>query len=43
MFNKLFDFNGDGKLDAGEKAQEFITFMDITEGSDDDGEKEECD
>lgn len=43
MFNKLFDFNGDGKLDAGEKAQEFITFMDITEGSDDDDEKEECD
>ena len=35
MFNELFDFNGDGKLDAGEKALEFMTFMDIMEGSDD--------
>ena len=35
MFNELFDFNGDGKLDAGEKALEFMTFMDIMKGSDD--------
>jgi hypothetical protein len=38
MFNKLFDFNGDGKLDAGEKALEFMTIMNIIEGSDDDDE-----
>ena len=35
MFNKLFDFNGDGKLDAGEKALEFMTFMSIMDDSDD--------
>ena len=43
MFNKLFDFNGDGKLDAAEKALELMTFMDIMEGSDDDDEKKEDD
>jgi len=36
MFNELFDLNGDGKLDVAEQALEFMTFMDIMDGSDDD-------
>ena len=39
MFNKLFDLNRDGKLDAAERALEYMNFRTITgEGeSDDDG------
>ena len=31
FFNKLFDFNGDGKLDSFEKAAAFGTFMSMME------------
>ncbi len=29
MFNKLFDLNNDGKLDAAETALEFMLFQEI--------------
>lgn len=35
MFNKLFDFNQDGQLDAGESALEFMTFQAIMSGDSD--------
>lgn len=34
MFNKLFDFNRDGKLDAAERALEYMNFRAVT-GEDD--------
>lgn len=39
MFNKLFDLNRDGKLDAAERALEYMNLRTVTsEGeSDDDG------
>lgn len=30
MFNKLFDFNCDGKLDAAERALEYMNFRAVT-------------
>ena len=39
MFNKLFDFNRDGKMDAAERALEYMNFRAVTgeDESDDDG------
>ena len=34
MFDGLFDFNHDGKLDAFEKAAEFATIMSILDDED---------
>ena len=31
LFGDLFDFNGDGKLDAFEKSAEFGTFMNMVD------------
>lgn len=44
MFNKLFDFNHDGKLDAAERALEYMNFRAVTgenADSDDDGQNYE--
>lgn len=45
MLNKLFDLNRDGKLDAGEKALEYMTFRAVTgeDDSDDDDQNYEDD
>ena len=40
MFNRLFDLNGDGKLDAAEQALEYMSFRAVT-GADDDSEDTE--
>ena len=37
MFNRLFDLNGDGKMDAAERALEYMNFRAVT-GADDDVE-----
>jgi hypothetical protein len=42
MFNRLFDLNGDGKLDATESALEYMNFRAVT-GVDDDTEDPEDD
>ena len=38
MYNKQFDLNGDGKMDASERALEYMTFRAVTgeDGSDND-------
>ena len=35
IFGDLFDLNGDGKMDAGEMALEFMVIDEITKGEDD--------
>lgn len=30
MYNKLFDLNGDGQMDASERALEYMTFRAVT-------------
>mgnify|MGYP003308908359 FL=1 len=42
MFNRLFDLNGDGKMDAAERALEYMNFRAVT-GADDDAEDTEDD
>ena len=42
MFNRLFDLNGDGKLDATDSALEYMNFRAVT-GADDDAEDTEDD
>ena len=41
LFGNLFDFNGDGKLDAFEKAAEFGAFMQMIDSEEQDGENED--
>ena len=36
IFGSLFDFNGDGKLDAFERGMEFMAFQQIMGGGSDD-------
>ncbi len=40
IFGDLFDFNGDGQLDAFEKAVEFGVFMDMIDSLEDDEQDE---
>ncbi len=40
MFNKMFDFNHDGKLDAAERALEYMNFRAVT-GADDDSDDDD--
>lgn len=40
LFGDLFDFNGDGELDALEKAVEFGAFMDMIDSLEDDEQDE---
>ena len=35
LFGGVFDFNGDGKLDAVERAAEFMAFVDLMSVTDD--------
>ena len=35
IFGDLFDLNGDGKMDAGEMALEFMVIDEMTKGEDD--------
>lgn len=42
MYNKLFDFDGDGKLDPGEQALEYMTFRAVT-GADEEEETDDAD
>lgn len=41
MYNALFDFNGDGKSDVGERVLEYMSFLAVTRenDTDEDGEK----
>ena len=40
MYNKLFDFNRDGKMDAGERALEYMAFLAVSGDNDDGGDDE---
>ena len=41
MFNRLFDLNGDGKMDATERALEYMTFRAVTGADEDDEDMED--
>lgn len=43
MFNKLFDFNKDGRLDAFEQTIEYMTYLKVTGQDKEDEEKEDED
>ena len=40
MFNRLFDLNGDGKLDAAERALEYMNFRAVTGAEEDEDDME---
>ena len=39
--NELFDFNGDGVLDIGEQYMEYMTFLAVTGGDEEDNDEED--
>ena len=41
MFNRLFDLNGDGKMDATERALEYMTFRAVTGAEEDEDDMED--
>ena len=43
MFNRLFDLNGDGKLDAAERALEYMNFRAIMGEEDSDESNDQDD
>ena len=43
LFGDLYDFNGDGKLDALESATEFSAFMNLIDSEEEENEDGLCD
>lgn len=42
MFNKMFDLNHDGKLDAAERALEYMNFCAVTGEDESDNDEFDC-
>lgn len=41
LFGDMFDFNGDGQLDAFEQATEFLFFQEMIKDKDDEDEEDD--